>query len=58
LLHFGDKKYLNDVHVGCDGACKPMSVIDFLTLEFITIEENNKFIEEQCLFEENLNLNF
>jgi hypothetical protein len=29
-----------------------MSMIDFPTLKYIIIEENNKFIEEQDLFED------
>jgi hypothetical protein len=51
------KNWFENVHVGCNGAYKPKSVIDFHTLEFTIIEENNKFIEEWGLFEEDPNLN-
>jgi hypothetical protein len=44
------------VHVGYDGAKKPMSMIDFPTLKCIVIEENNKFIKDQSLFEKDLDL--
>jgi len=36
----------DDVCIGCDGANKPMNMIDFLILESIIIEEKIKFIEE------------
>jgi hypothetical protein len=32
------KNWPGDVHVGCDGANKPMNMIDFLILEFVVIE--------------------
>lgn len=51
------KNWFENVHVGCNGTYKPKSVIDFHTLEFNIIEENNKFIEEWGLFEEDPNLN-
>jgi hypothetical protein len=40
------KNWPNDVRIGCDGANKPMNMIDFLTLDFIIIKGKNKFIEE------------
>jgi hypothetical protein len=40
------KNWLDEIHIGCDGADKPINMIDFFTLESIIIEENNKFIEE------------
>jgi hypothetical protein len=39
------KNWPNNVHVGFDGACKLMNMIDFFTLKSIKIEDNNKFIE-------------
>jgi hypothetical protein len=50
------KNWFGNVHVGCNGPYKLKSVIDFHTLEFTIIEEN-KFIEEWGLFEEDPNVN-
>jgi hypothetical protein len=52
------KKWPNDARVGCDGKYMSKNMIYFLTLESFMIEENNKFIEEQGLFEEGLDLDF
>jgi hypothetical protein len=48
------KKWIIDVHADCDGAKKPMNMIDFLTLESIIIEENNKLIKEKALMKNTL----
>ncbi len=48
------KSWLDDTHVDYDGAQKFMNMTNFLTSKFIIIEENNKFIEEQGLFEKDL----
>lgn len=52
------KKWLNDACVDCDGEYKSKNMIHLLTLKSFMIEENNKFIEEQGLFEEGLDLDF
>jgi hypothetical protein len=52
------KNWIIDVHVDCDGAKKPLNMIDFLTLESIIIEENNKFIKEQGPYEKCFDLDF
>jgi hypothetical protein len=52
------KKWPNDACVGCEGEYKFKNMIYFLTLESFMIEESNKFIEEQGLFEEGLDLDF
>jgi hypothetical protein len=57
-LIFVIKHWLEDTRVGCDGASKPMSMTNFLTSKSNIIEENNKVIEEQGLFEEDLDFNF
>jgi hypothetical protein len=57
-LIFVIKTWLDDARVGCDGASKPMSMTNVLTSKSNIIEENNKVIEEQGLFEEDLDFNF
>jgi hypothetical protein len=52
------KNWIIDIHVGCDGAKKPMNMIDFFTLASIIIEENNKLIKEQGPYEKDLDLDF
>ncbi len=56
--HFDVKNWHDDVCVGSDGAYKLMNIIDFLMLKSTIIERNNKFIEQQSPFEEDLDLDF
>ncbi len=48
------KKWPSDACVGCDGEYKYTNMILFFTLESFMIENNNKCIGEQGLFEKAL----
>jgi hypothetical protein len=52
------KNWHDDVCVGSKGAYKLINMIDFLMLKSTIFEKNNKFIEKQGLFEEDLDLDF
>jgi hypothetical protein len=48
------KNWLNDVHFGCEGA-KENTLDNFLTCGNIMIKEHMKLVEEQGIFEKDLN---
>jgi hypothetical protein len=52
------KSWHDDTYVGCDGACKLMNMINFLSLEPIIIEENSKNLRNKAFLNKTLILYF
>jgi hypothetical protein len=48
------KSWHDDTYVGCDGACKLMNMINFLSLEPIIIEENSKNLTNEAFLNKTL----